>query len=148
MSNVSREIEERKKQMLIRALIITALAVSWSAPAWAQPRAIWLCAGARPSWSLHFSVDFASWVREKEAITYRGFTTLEPDEQRTGNRIWVYQLNEPEARGLRMTLVVQEHEQADCPYSKVSPQVPRFFTGMVITHSRVYIGCCRQNDEK
>jgi hypothetical protein len=84
---VSAEIEQRRK-MLIRALIVPALAVgSWSAPARAQQRAIWLCAGARPSWSLQFAVDFASWVRGKEAITYRGFTALEPDVQRTGNRI-------------------------------------------------------------
>jgi hypothetical protein len=132
--------------MFMKALFVTALGLGlWTSSTGAQTRPIWLCAGAKPSWSLQFAVDSASWQSGSEMMTLRGFTTLEPEEQRTANRIWVYQLND---RGVRLTLVVQENERTDCPYSEVSPQVPRFFTGIFITHSRVYIGCCRHNSDQ
>jgi hypothetical protein len=128
----------RWQGMLARTVMVAILAVaSWNAQA--QPQAIWSCEGRNPTWRLYLTDDTVTFNYRKTILTFPRAQSLEPNEQRPGNRIWVYQL---EISPTVLKVVVEESRGRDCPYFEENAQIPKRFTGIVITTSEVFVGCC------
>ena len=127
--------------MLSRIVLAGILAV---APCGAQARTILSCEGRKPPWDIYLEGDTVIWNYRKSVSSLRGFQALEPDDQRRGNRVWVYQ---PESPTIGLKIIVQENGGGGCPYFDVNSQASKDFTAIVITASEVLVGCCRK-DEK